>query len=104
MKEETVQFKILTMHLCCSDEWNNINPFYKRSRQEILDNFEYAKKIYKEVLKRFTSTWCFVEAHRLGMMPDTDYKTIEKYGDKIIEAIHDHKILPYPQEWNELKV
>jgi len=37
-----------------------VNPFYKRSRDEIIKNLDYAKEVYISVFRIFKTTWFYL--------------------------------------------
>ena len=55
------------------------NPFYKRTEKDIVDNCDYAKKIYPKVFKSFMCRWY----ERSGMFKDFPYQ-YKQVGELIV--------------------
>mgnify|MGYP003395810120 CR=1 FL=1 len=69
----TPQLKILTSMIAMSEKYqqdgkeyltNDVNPFYKRTIEEVKDNLSFAKQCYQKVFLRFSATY-FEEHGRL---------------------------------------
>ena len=95
----TAQFKILTgMKAWYRKEKDPVpNPFFKKSKTEVLANFEYAKQIYSDIFNyQVIPAWCEMQAHERGIV----------CPNQIIQAIKDGTIPPFPnyQELKEFKI
>lgn len=104
----TIQLKILIgMKVAQNDKVGlYINPFYNGDVQLVKDNFEEAKKIYKDLLPSFISAyvirWCFDKK----IILNTSFKTVIEDSDRILKAVNDGEISPIPgyQELRELVI
>ena len=105
MNNETMQYKILTSMMIKHITYNDINPFYQASKQYILENMEFAKKVYKDVVERFISVaWIPVHAKDLGILKETTIEEQKLKEKDILQALENNKIPPFPKEWMDLKV
>ncbi len=101
----TIQFKILTEMMLAGKNGNNdINIFYKRTLEDVKNNFEKAKRVYEEeVFPNYVSAYCMYKAKELDVVLDnSSVDKIKQYGSKVIDRIKSHKIEPMPN-YNELK-
>lgn len=72
-----------------------INPFYKATKQQVITNFEYAKKIWPEILINFRAAWLETQARENGCLLGGVFN-IEKFE----AAIRAGKITqPPPKDW-----
>jgi len=94
----TKQFEILTGMKAAGMD---INPFYGRTKSFVMAHIEDAKKVYKEVFKSFLCSSAILSANEQGVIPDTEFETVIKYADKIMQAKH---LNGPPMEWRELEV
>lgn len=78
----TEQFKILTGMRAMSEIYedkgkkyltNDVNPFYLTTQKAVIDNFEYAKEVYKKVFLGFASGYYEV----YGKLPPEYLKKLE---------------------------
>ena len=105
--DETIQFMILTgMKARHSEGFWSVNPFYKASKEEISNNFEEAKKVYKDVFAMFTSTYVIHKSKELGIIPDGSLESLQEGEHEILKALEHHDIPPMPfyNELRELKI
>jgi hypothetical protein len=103
----TWQFRILTgLQGCWRGERLGLcaNPFYKATKQEVLENWDYAVEIYRGVFTLFLTAWCTRKARDLGLIPDTTLRTTTQYQSVIDEAVRQGIIKLPPEEWKELRL
>ncbi len=89
----TVPFMILTEMLAMGLD---INPFYRATREEVLNNYEYAKECYYKIRKGMISSWCIRECLEAGIIEDDSLNYLVENNDKVLNAIKQHKIKPMP--------
>lgn len=95
----TFQFKILTGMLASG---MNINPFKGATEEDVKEDFDYAKKIYKGVFGNFLSAWCLQKAFKQKII--SSLHPIGKERERMLVAIVKGKIELPPKEWKELKI
>lgn len=104
----TTQFRILTETLAMGNPGHDldINPFYGSTKNEVMNNFDYAKQCYDKIFKGFVNAYCILKAKEIGIIDNTDSNSLIadncKNGHKIIKGIEEHIIPPMPG-YNELR-
>jgi hypothetical protein len=79
------------------------NPFYRKTKEQIIDNLEYAKECYNKLIPNMINYWCIIQCYENGIITGDDPYTVFKEKEKILDAIREHKIKPFPNELKEIK-